>query len=449
MTTARRDVLLPPWDPFLGVVLRPFQAFLRLQAASGILLLLAAVAAFVWANVSNDSYNGVFEYPLALGAGGATYAFTLREFINDVLMSVFFFVVGMEINRELAVGELRTLRRASLPAVAAVGGMIVPVMIYWLLNAGTPAAKGWAIPIATDIAFSIGCLTVLKNRVPQALAVFLTAFAIFDDIGGILVIALFYGGQIQLLWVGIAVLVAGLLYTIGKRHVTNALVYTVVGVSLWYAVHHSGIHATIAGVVVGLMVPARALRSSREVLQELTEHTSGLLAKSSDEELESAEILQIEEKLEDLQAPLHRFVHALHPVVGFVIMPVFALANSGVSLAGMGVADVLSPVALGIALGLLVGKQIGIFSFTFAAVRLGLSPMPGDASYAKLYGVSVVAGIGFTVSLFIAGLAFHDAPELLKQAKLGVLLGSFIAGIIGCAVLAATQRLPRAEATAP
>ena len=390
-----------------GAVMRPLQAFLELEAASGVLLLLAATCALVWANVHAESYLLLVEYPIAVGTSSAQAQFTVAELVNDGLMTLFFFVVGMEIKRELAVGELDTVPKALLPAIAAVGGMIVPAGIFLAFNWGAPGQRGWGIPVATDIAFCVGVLTLLQKRVPRALTVFVTALAIFDDIGGILVIALFYGHAIDVAWLLAATGVSVILAIFNWRYVRNGVAYAVVGAALWYAVHRSGIHATIAGVVIGFMIPARPPRPSREVIGEL----------------------------EDLEAPVHRFVHLWHPYVAYLIMPLFALVNSGVSLRGASPSTLATPVALGVALGLLLGKQLGIFTSAALTVRLGLAPMPGRAPSSKLYGVSIVAGIGFTVSLFIATLAFGDDPLLLAQAKTGILVGSLASGIFGAIFL--------------
>lgn len=435
-----------PTVRLFGSVVRPLQAFLRTQAAGGILLLASAVLALLWANLHPASYRAAFDYPLAVGAGGEVATFTLRLLINDGLMAVFFFVVGMEIKRELVIGELRTLRQASLPAVAAVAGMAVPAGIFLAFTAGGPAAHGWGIPMATDIAFCVGLLALLKDRVPRAMVVFVTALAIFDDIGGILVIAFFYGSGLHLGWLGGAAAITVGLLLVNRLHVTSGLVYAALGAALWYALHHGGIHATIAGVILGLMIPARARRPSKEVLRELAAHVAEVSQKAQDEELDGAEILSIEEELEELEAPVHRFTHALHPLVAFIIMPVFAFANSGVSLRGAGLSALLSSAAMGTAAGLFVGKAVGITLATYGAVRLGLAPMPGEASMRVLVGVSVLAGIGFTVALFIAGLAFHDAQELLDQAKVGILLGSLAAGVVGYAVLRLGTPIPPSSA---
>lgn len=421
-----------------GAVVRPIQAFLHMEAASGMLLLGCAVVALIWANLDSASYVHVFDYPLSLGAGGGSVGFTVRQLINDGLMTIFFFVVGMEIKRELVTGELNTLGKASLPALAAIGGMVLPAGIYAAINWNGEGRAGWGIAMATDIAFCVGILTLLKGRVPHALIVFVTALAIFDDIGGILVIAIFYGHGLSGGWLLVAVLICFVLFSMNRAYVVNGLAYCLGGGALWYALHHGGIHATIAGVVLGLMIPAKPRRTSRAVLEDLAAHVSGLDRKARDEDLDAAEILSIEEKLEDLQAPVQRFIHALHPFVAFLIMPVFALANSGVSLQGAGLASLTAPVAMGTALALFVGKQVGIFGMTILAVRLKVAPMPGNASIGKLYGVSVISGIGFTVALFIAGLAFSNAPLLLEQAKVGILLGSLVAGVSGFVLLRLT-----------
>ncbi|PTL85704.1 Na+/H+ antiporter NhaA [Vitiosangium sp. GDMCC 1.1324] len=425
-----------PVPRLFQVAVAPLQAFFQLEASSGILLALCAVAAMVWANSPwADSYVALFDAPLALGLGGSLFHFTVRELINDGLMTIFFFLVGMEIKRELAAGELRTLSRALLPLIAAVGGMVVPALLYAALNAGTPALKGWAIPMATDIAFAIGCLTLLKGRVSHGLVVFLTALAIFDDIGGILVIALFYGTGVHVEWLLGALALTGLLGLCNRYDVRNGLVYAVLGGALWYAMHHGGVHATIAGVVVGMMIPARPTRRGRDVLEELHAFIGQLLREPEDESVRTSQLLHIEEQLEDIEPPLTRFEHLWHGWVAYGIVPLFALANSGISVKGMHLADLIKPLPLGVMLGLFVGKQVGIFLFTWVAVKLRLAEMPGQATALQLHGVAVVGGIGFTVALFVAGLAFSGEPSLLAEAKLGILLGSLLSAVVGYLLL--------------
>ena len=426
----------PPLPRLFQLAAAPVQAFLRLEASSGILLALCAVAAMLWANSPwEGSYTALFEAPLSLGLGEHTVHFTFREFINDGLMAVFFFLVGMEIKRELATGELRTVSRALLPLVAALGGMVVPAGLYVALTWGTPAAKGWAIPMATDIAFAIGCLTLLKGRVSHGLVVFLTALAIFDDIGGILVIALFYGSGLHVEWLLGALGLTGVLWGCNRYYLRNGVVYAVLGTALWYALHHGGVHATIAGVVTGMMIPARPVRRGREVLEDLHGFIGQRLQEPEDEEVRTGQLLYIEERLEDIEPPLTRFVHLWHGWVGYGIIPLFALANSGISVKGMALSELLHPVPLGVVLGLFVGKQVGIFAFTWGAVRAGLAELPGRARLSQLHGVAVVAGIGFTVALFVAGLAFPQEPRLLAEAKLGILLGSLLSAGVGYSLL--------------
>ena len=422
-----------------ATVTRPLQAFLRMEAASGILLLTCAVGALLWANLDAAHYQAFFDYRLTIGAGSAVAYFSIRDLINDGCMTLFFFVVGMEIKREHVVGELNTLAKASLPAIAAIGGMIVPACIFLAFNAGGDGKNGWGIPMATDIAFCVGVLTLLKGRVPRALVVFVTALAIFDDIGGILVIAFFYGHGLGMPWLIAAGGLTLVAFAMGRLRMVNGLAYAIVGACSWYCLHAGGIHATISGVILGLMIPARPQRTPRDVLHELASHVSDLGRKPPNAELDAAEILGIEERLEALQAPVWRFVHLLHPFVAFLIMPAFAVANSGVSLRGFGLDTLTAPVALGTAVGLFAGKQVGIFLSTMLAVKLRVAPMPGNASKLQLLGVSIIAGIGFTVALFIAALAYPGANELLDQAKIGILIGSAAAGIVGFLLLRAQR----------
>jgi NhaA family Na+:H+ antiporter len=433
--------------PRLAALVRPLQAFFRLEAASGIVLLGCAAAALAWANLAPASYRLVFDAPVTIGVGALSARFSVLHLVNDGLMTLFFFVVGMEIKRELVVGELRTLPQAALPAIAALGGMLVPAGIFLAWNAGGPGAPGWGIPMATDIAFCIGVLTLLRTRVPHGLVVFVTALAIFDDIGGILVIALFYGSGIQLPWLAAAAGVAAAAAVMSRAHVRSPAAWAAAGVLLWLALHGSGVHATIAGVILGLAVPARPRRPLRDVLRELSADAGALAGGRADDERDAAACQGIAERIEELEAPLTRFVHALHPWVAFGIMPLFALANSGIALSGFEPARLGAPVAVGTAVALFVGKQAGIFAFTWAALALGLARPPGGASHAKLLGASIVAGIGFTVALFIAGLAYPDAPHLLDEAKLGILAGSLASGVVGAVVLRATPAVDAAART--
>lgn len=429
--------------PIFRVVAGPFREFFRLEAASGIVLLAAAAAALAWANLGGaESYRALLDARLALAIGGVALEATVHGVVNDGLMTLFFFVVGMEIKRELVLGELRTFAQAALPLVAAAGGMVVPAGLYVAFNAGGPGAAGWGVPMATDIAFAIGVLTLLRARVSHALVVFLTALAIFDDVGGILVIAVFYGHGISPAWLAGGAAVTGALVLLARWNVRSAAAWALGGALLWWALHGAGIHATLAGVVVGLVVPARSRVPQRAIIDALARHAEVLAATRGDDELDGENVRRIERALEERESLLARFTGILHPWVAFGVMPLFALANSGVELQGLSGEQLTGRVAVGTGVALLAGKPLGIFGLTALAVRLGLAPMPAGGTYAKLLGVSIVAGIGFTVALFIAGLAFAETPALLDEAKLGILAGSLAAGLAGALVLRATPAQP-------
>lgn len=435
--------------PLFAAVLRPIQEFFRLEAASGVVLMVAAVVALAMANSPlHETYEALLEFPIVVGAGGLSLTFSLHELVNDGLMTVFFFVVGMEIKRELVVGELRTPARAMLPGIAALGGMAVPGLIFFLLNRDGPGRHGWGIPMATDIAFCVGLLTLLRAHVPNGLKVFLIALAVFDDLGGIIVIALFYGHGVQAPWLAACLGLLAVLYASNRLYFRDGFWWAAAGLALWYALGKAGVHSTIAGVALGMAIPARPRRPLREVLSELHNHASALIARPPDADLEAAEVLMIEEQLEDVEAPLTRFVHLLHPFVAFGIMPAFALVNSGVRLDAGALAALWTGIPMGAALGLFLGKQLGIFLTTAVVVKLGLAPMPGGAPLRKLYGVAIVGGIGFTVALFVAGLSYPGHPELLELAKMGILLGSLVSGVVGYLFLRFSGRVEPAQAHA-
>jgi NhaA family Na+:H+ antiporter len=424
----------PPPRLFQALV-APLQAFLRTEAKGGILLLLAALAAFGLANSPwRAQWHHLWELPFRVGVGRFALEGSLHFVVDDVLMAVFFFVVGMEIKRELVRGELRTLSQAVLPGVAAVGGMVVPALFFVAFQGGGEGLRGWAIPMATDIAFSIGCLALLGERVPHGLKVFLTALAIFDDIGGILVIALFYGTGIQPLGLLLTVLAAAVAFGLNRLRVQGPLLYVAVGVALWWAFHAAGLHPTLAGVVLGLLIPAESRHGPSEVLQELRRRLDERLS-AGVERVTADELTWASQQLAGTVSPLDRFEYAVHPYVAYLIMPLFALANSGVDVSGLEAKDFLSPVFLGIVAGLFVGKTLGIFVFTFGAVKARLARVPSDAPWGQVLGVGAVAGIGFTVALFIANLAFSAHQVLLDEARLGILVGSAVSGTVGVLML--------------
>ncbi len=416
---------------------RPLNRFFHVEAAGGIVLLIATAVALIWANSPwSDSYHRLWETELELTIGSIEVfskagleGFNLEEFVNDALMAVFFFVVGLEIKRELVTGMLRNRRDAALPAVAALGGMVVPALIYYALNAGTAASHGWGIPMATDIAFAVGVVSLLGPRVPRGLRVFLLSLAIVDDIGAILVIALFYTEQLSFGWLVIAAALAGLVYALRRARVWYIPVYVVIGLFFWWATFKSGVHATIAGVGLGLLTPARPLQSeaqSREFAAWLRDKPEVFPADIRFASFHMRESISLAERLES----------AIHPITSFIIIPIFALANAGVELSGESLRDAAtSRITLGVVLGLVVGKTVGVTLFSLAATRTGLATMPRGMGTRQLLGLSMIAGIGFTVSLFVTGLAGFETQLEIDDAKIGILFASAVAATAGLLIL--------------
>jgi Na+:H+ antiporter, NhaA family len=389
--------------------------FLRLQSAGGVLLMAAAAVALVVANTRADGlYQALLATPVEVRIGALAVAKPLVLWINDGLMAVFFFLVGLEIKREVLEGELASRAQVVLPALAALGGMAAPTAIYWWLNGGDPVARrGWAIPAATDIAFALGVLSLLGARVPRGLKVFLLTLAILDDLGAIAIIALFYTERLS--WTSLAVAAGAIavLAVLNAARVTAIPAYFFVGLALWVAVLKSGVHATLAGVALALFIPLRA------------RHPEGV-------------------------SPLRQLEHDLHPVVAFGIIPLFAFANAGVSVHGMTLRSLLEPVPLGIAAGLLAGKTIGVFGASAATIRLGLARMPDGATWWSLFGVSILCGVGFTMSLFVANLAFAEgAPQVAVSAVVGILAASLVAAVAGYVFLALTLARPTPSPAKP
>jgi NhaA family Na+:H+ antiporter len=432
-------------------LLRAFQEFARLEAAGGVVLLTAAVAALVWANSPwAQSYDALWNTPVVIGLGGLGLAKPLVLWVNDGLMAVFFFVVGLEIKREVLVGELRAPRRAVLPAAAALGGMIVPATIYLALNLDGPGSHGWGIPMATDIAFAIGALALLGSRVPIGLKVFLTALAIVDDLGAVLVIALFYTANLDLTALGIGLAIFGVMALLAVLRVRWVGLYMLLGVGLWVALLQSGVHATVAGVLAALTIPATARIDAgrfRGRVRELLDRFEVLDIDPGAHRLlpEQQEVVYgLATLVEHVESPLHRLEHALHPWVTFAIMPIFALANAGVSIDASLAEVALHPVTLGVVLGLVVGKLVGVLGFAWLAAATGVAELPAGATWRQMTGVAMLAGIGFTMSLFIASLAFGDSP-LLDNAKVGILGASALAGLLGSLVLVTGKKAPAAD----
>ena len=431
----------------IQVILRPLQHLASQKPNASILLFMATLLAMLLANSTlADAYHNILAYPVDLGRFNPFMhhgePMSMLAFVNDALMAVFFFLIGLEIKQEILIGELSSFKKAFLPIVAACGGMIVPVLVYYCVCSSAPGVRGVAIPMATDIAFALAVLGLLGKRVPLSMRIFLTALAVVDDIGGIIVIALFYSGSIAYQSLLLSLFLLAILYIGGKMRVDNMYFYYIIGFFVWMLFLEAGIHPTIAGVLVAFTVPARPVVKLDEFTQDMKGYLELL---NMDEACESklATILSSRQiqALNNIQiladktvSPLQRMADSLHPFVNYVVLPLFAFVNAGVTFGDIQIAS-LPGVPLAVFLGLLVGKSLGIFSFTWLFVRLRLASMPTGATYKQLFGVAILGGIGFTVALFIANLSFAGMPEggidLLNQAKLGVFAGSFISGLCG------------------
>lgn len=439
-------VLPPPSPTRIQRILSPFVRFAHAESAGGIVLIACTLVAISAANSPwSEAYHTFWETPLTFRFGGQELSYALHHWVNDGLMAVFFFLVGLEIKREFLVGELASARRAALPIAAALGGMVVPALIFAAINGGGTGARGWGIPMATDIAFALGVLALMGPRVPLALKVFLAALAIVDDLGAVLVIALFYTEVINWTALAIGAGVLVLLVILNRLGARNPITYVTAGAVLWVAFLLSGVHATVAGVLLAMTIPARTRIDTAEFLdrgRKLLDHfeaegeegPSVLTNKG-----QQAAVQEMENACEAAQAPLQRIEHELHYWVAFGIIPLFALANAGVHVSGNVFAAFREPVTLGVLLGLVVGKPIGISLFAWLSVRLRLAELPYGANWSAIRGVALLGGIGFTMSLFISALAFPQHPEFNEDAKLGIFVASFVAGVLGWLAL---RRLP-------
>ena len=443
-----------PWSrserPVPRLVLRPLQAFLETEASGGALVLAAAAAALAWANSPwSRSYEALWHTELTLSLGPWTGSLDLRHWINEGLMTIFFFVVGLEIKRELTTGELRDPRAAALPAIGAVGGMLVPALLYAALNAGGNGSRGWGIPMANDIAFALGVLAIVGRRLPTSLRSFLLALAIVDDIGAILIIAVFYSGPVSWIPLGLAGALLLVIFALQRLHFTWPLMYWLLGVAVWATALRSGIHPTIAGVALGLLTPSVPFQRPRAVSDEAHRVADDTEDDPFPADADAHHWLRLAELSREAVSPLARLESALHPWTSFLIVPLFALANAGVDLGGGSIAAALgSRIALGIVVGLVVGKTVGITLAAWAAVRVGLAKLPESVRWGQVFGISAVAGIGFTVALFIADLAFVD-PAAEQTAKVGILGASLLAGLLGGVLLTAVTRTSPSAGNGP
>jgi len=384
------------------------ETFLKKESASGIILMFAAIFAMIFANSPWVSwYNLLLDVPVVVAVGSFEIAKPLLLWINDGLMALFFFLVGLELKREFLEGNLSKPGQVTLPAIGALGGMVMPAFIYAALNYDNPSAiQGWAIPTATDIAFALGILAIIGSKVPLQLKVFLTSLAIFDDLGAIIIIALFYTEQLSMLSLVVAASMLSILFVLNRVNVTSTSPYIFIGLILWTAVLKSGVHATLAGVILAFFIPIKGKG--------------------------------------DEPSPLKSLEHNLHSAVAFIVLPIFAFANAGISFTDVGVAQIMSPVPLGIILGLFLGKQLGVFGFCFIAIKLGFAKLPDNVNWTLLYGIALLCGVGFTMSLFIGSLAFEQMNDIpLYKDRLGIVIGSLISGVLGYFVInRAVKKLP-------
>ena len=428
-----------PWEKSFDKILTPFEEFIHRQTTSGLLLMIMAVIALILANGPlADAYLHAFHTLISLNIGNWELEMSLHHWINDALMAFFFFVVGLELKRELLVGELAKLRNAILPIAAAIGGMVVPALIYFTINPTGDAALGWGIPMATDIAFAIGALALLASRVPKALITFLVALAIVDDLGAVMVIAVFYTDTIALTPLAVAGALFAVLMVFNISGIRKTLPYFIIAALMWYALLQSGVHATLAGILGALSVPATPKYNP----ERFSEHVRDLMSRfdrshqpgqsiMTNDALRSV-VQTLENGVHSVEAPLQRLEHIWHMPVAYLIIPVFALANAGIPLTLDSLGDTFTnPVMLGVSLGLLLGKFIGISGASWLVLKLGVAELPKDTRFTQIAGVSLLAGIGFTMSIFVAQLGFSHNEELLLMAKTGILFASLLAGISG------------------
>ena len=430
--------LYAPWEKAFNRISTPFEHFIHSQTTTGLVLMLMTLLALFLANSPlQEVYSHFFHTTIVFNVGSWKLSHSIHHWINDGLMAVFFFMVGLEIKREILVGELSNIKVAILPILSAIGGMAFPALIYMIINHGQAGANGWGIPMATDIAFAISALVLLGNRVPAALVTFLVALAIVDDLGAVLVIAIFYTQTINFLALFLAGVTFLIMLLFNRIGIVSILAYFILGVIMWFFMLESGVHATIAGVIAAMAIPSRPKLTPTD----FTTHTKNLLDEYDNypvatdhtmHEKQKAILLNIKDKIDSVGSPSARLEHDLHLPVSLLIIPIFALANAGISIDFSAIGHTLfEPVSLGIIFGLVFGKVIGIGGVAFVAIKLGLAKLPHASSMQQIFGVALLGGIGFTMSIFVADLAFLGEENLIFQAKIGILVASFIAGSIG------------------
>lgn len=427
-----------PWEKAFRRIATPFEHFIHAQTTTGLILVFMTVLALILANSPfAEIYLHFFHVNIDFNVGSWALSHSLHHWINDGLMAVFFFIIGLEIKREITAGELSNLKVAMLPIIAAIGGMVFPAMIYLYFNAGEAGANGWGIPMATDIAFAITALVLLGKRVPTALVTFLVALAIVDDLGAVLVIALFYTETISMIPLGLAGIMFLVMIVLNRFGIHAILPYFIVGLFMWFFMLESGVHATIAGVLAALTIPSKPKKAPASFSQDtinLVKEYENYPAQDNYmmHEKQKALLLNIKDKIDAVGTPAARLEHSLHLPVALVIIPLFALANAGIAIDFSSIGNtILEPVSLGIISGLIFGKVIGIFGLSWLAIKLKIAQLPKGSNMSQIFGVSFLGGIGFTMSIFVADLAFLTSPELILQAKVGILCASLFAGLFG------------------
>ncbi|MEA2072931.1 MAG: Na+/H+ antiporter NhaA [Campylobacterota bacterium] len=430
--------LYAPWEKAFNRIATPFEHFIHAQTTTGLVLMIMTIIALLLANTPlTEHYIHFFHTKINLSVGSWNLSHTIHHWINDGLMAIFFFMVGLEIKREILIGELSNLKVAMLPILAAIGGMILPALIYLSFNYGQEGSNGWGIPMATDIAFAISALVLLNNRVSPALVTFLVALAIVDDLGAVIVIAIFYTEQIQFLPLILAGVSFLIMVAFNRFGIHMILPYFIVGLFMWFFMLESGVHATIAGVIAAMSIPSKPKRTP----SDFTMHGKNMLDEYDNypvatdhtmHEKQKAILLNIKDVIDSVGSPSARLEHDLHLPVSLIVIPLFALANAGISIDFSSVGDVISgPVSLGIIAGLVLGKVLGIAGVSWIAIKLGIAKLPQDSSMSQVFGVAFLGGIGFTMSIFVADLAFLGNDSLIFQAKIGILTASLFAGLFG------------------
>lgn len=424
-----------------------FLRFFRQIARGGYPLFFAAIVAVLWANFFPSTYDTVWHTDFSLQFGRFVFSKSVVHWIDEALMAVFFFTVGLEIKREFLVGELSNVKKALLPVMAAIGGMVLPAGLYYWINSGGDTAAGWGIPMATDIAFSLAILSFLGTKAPVGLKIFLTAFAIADDIGAVLVIALFYTPEIQLPYLYIAAVFLAALFVANRRWIRHPLVFIILGTGLWFAVLGSGIHATIAGVITAMFIPAKGKYDTNTFVHNVKSQLAGFECDTNTyghtillNRVHQDAVIGIDMACRDVETPLQRLEHALQSWVALLVLPLFALANAGLAVKGLNLPEAaFHPISLGVFIGLLLGKPIGIYLFVWLSVKLFKTDLSPGLTWLNIVGVGFLGGVGFTMSLFVTGLSF-SSPEYLDYAKLGIISGSILSGGIGFVILACSSK---------